>query len=106
MATIPFLTLAISIAAVLGILLGEVRYRGIGLGIGGVLFSGIFVGHFAHEWFDLTIRTPEGATAAGEILSYVQEFGLILFVYAIGVQVGPSFFSSLRSMGAKLPLTR
>ena len=102
MATIPFLTLAISIAAVLGILLGEVRYRGIGLGIGGVLFSGIFVGHFAHEWFDLTIRTPEGATAAGEILSYVQEFGLILFVYAIGVQVGPSFFSSLRSMGAKL----
>lgn len=102
MATIPFLTLAISIAAVLGILLGEVRYRGIGLGIGGVLFSGIFVGHFAHEWFGLTIRTAEGATAAGEILGYVQEFGLILFVYAIGVQVGPSFFASLRSMGAKL----
>lgn len=102
MSTIPFLTLAISVAAILGILLGEVRYRGIGLGIGGVLFSGIFVGHFFHEWFGLTVRTAEGLTSAGEILTYVQEFGLILFVYAIGVQVGPSFFASLRSMGAKL----
>ena len=102
MSTIPFLTLVISVAAVLGILLGEIRYRGIGLGIGGVLFSGILVGHFSHEWFGLTIRTAEGATEAGSILGYVQEFGLILFVYAIGVQVGPSFFSSLRSMGAKL----
>lgn len=102
MSSVASLTLAISIAATLGILLGMVRYRGIGLGIGGVLFSGIFVGHFAHEYFDLTVRTAEGLTAAGSILSYVQEFGLILFVYAIGVQVGPSFFSSLRNMGAKL----
>ena len=102
MSTIAFLTLAISVAAVFGILLGSVRYRGIGLGIGGVLFSGIFVGHFSHELFGLTVRTAEGLTSEGHILSYVQEFGLILFVYAIGVQVGPSFFSSLRSMGAKL----
>ena len=102
MSTVAFLTLAISLAAVLGILIGMVRYRGIGLGIGGVLFSGILVGHFAHEWFGLTARTAEGLTSDGSILSYVQEFGLILFVYAIGVQVGPSFFSSLRSMGAKL----
>ena len=102
MSTIAFLTLAISVAAVFGILLGSVRYRGIGLGIGGVLFSGIFVGHFSHELYGLTVRTAEGLTSEGHILSYVQEFGLILFVYAIGVQVGPSFFSSLRSMGAKL----
>ncbi len=102
MSSVASLTLAISIAAVLGILLGMIRYRGIGLGIGGVLFSGIIVGHFSHEYFDLTVRTAEGLTAAGSILSYVQEFGLILFVYAIGVQVGPSFFASLRNMGAKL----
>lgn len=102
MSTIPFLTLLISVAAVFGILLGQVRYRGIGLGIGGVLFSGIIVGHFSHDWFGLTLRTAQGATTEGSILSYVQEFGLILFVYAIGVQVGPSFFASLRSMGAKL----
>ena len=69
MSTIPFLTLTISIAAILGILLGEVRYRGIGLGIGGVLFSGILVGHFFHEWFGLTVRTAEGLTSAGEILT-------------------------------------
>ncbi len=102
MSTVAFLTLVISLAAVLGILIGMVRYRGIGLGIGGVLFSGIIVGHFAHQWYGLTVRTAEGLTAQGNILSYVQEFGLILFVYAIGVQVGPSFFSSLRSVGAKL----
>ena len=102
MSTIPFLTLVISVAAVLGILLGEVRYRGIGLGIGGVLFSGILVGHFSHEWFGLTVRNGAALTTEGSILGYVQEFGLILFVYAIGVQVGPSFFASLRSMGAKL----
>lgn len=102
MSSVASLTLAISIAATLGILLGMIRYRGIGLGIGGVLFSGIFVGHFAHEYFGLTVRTAEGLSAAGSILSYVQEFGLILFVYAIGVQVGPSFFSTLRNMGAKL----
>ena len=104
MSSIAFLTLAISVASALGILLGSIRYRGIGLGIGGVLFSGIIVGHFSHEFFDLTIRTAEGITTQGSILTYVQEFGLILFVYAIGVQVGPSFFSSLRSMGAKLNL--
>lgn len=102
MSAVAFLTLAISVAAVLGILIGMIRVRGIGLGIGGVLFSGILVGHFAHEWYGLTIRTAQGLSAEGSILSYVQEFGLILFVYAIGVQVGPSFFSSLRSMGAKL----
>ncbi len=103
MSTIAFITLTIAIGAVLGILLGQVRYRGVGLGIGGVLFSGIFVGHFAHELFGLTIRNAEGVlTAQGSILSYVQEFGLILFVYAIGVQVGPSFFATLRGMGVKL----
>ena len=46
MSTIPFLTLVISVAAVLGILLGEIRYRGIGLGIGGGLFSGSAAGPF------------------------------------------------------------
>ncbi|SPT68085.1 putative transporter [Anaerobiospirillum thomasii] len=103
MSTVAFLTMCIAVAASLGILLGMVKVKGVGLGIGGVLFSGILVGHYAHELYGLTIRTAEGAlTFEGGILHYVQEFGLILFVYAIGVQVGPSFFSSLRSMGLKL----
>ena len=102
MSNIAFLTLIIALGAVLGILLGEVRYRRIGLGIGGVLFSGILVGHFAHAWFGLDIRSAGVLTPEGSILSYVQEFGLILFVYAIGVQVGPSFFATLRGIGIKL----
>ncbi len=102
MSTIPFLTMAISIGAVLGIILGGIKIKGIGLGIGGVLFSGILVGHYAHDIYGLNIRVDNILTIEGSILSYVQEFGLILFVYSIGVQVGPSFFSSLKDMGAKL----
>lgn len=102
MSTIAFLTLAVAAAAVLGILIGSIRIKGIGIGIGGVLFSGIFVGHMLHEHAGFEVRTIEGLTAEGSILGYVQEFGLILFVYAIGIQVGPSFFASLRSMGAKM----
>ena len=102
MSSVAYLTLYIAIGAVLGILLGQIKYKGIGLGIGGVLFSGIIVGHFAQEYYGLTLRLDGVMTADGNILHYLQEFGLILFVYAIGVQVGPSFFSSLRGIGAKL----
>lgn len=103
MSSIAFLTLAISLGAVLGISLGQIRYRGVGLGIGGVLFAGILVGHLAHQYCGLDIHDESGVlTPAGHILHYVQEFGLILFVYVIGIQVGPSFFSSLRGQGAKL----
>ena len=102
MSSVAYLTLYIALGAVLGILLGQIKYKGIGLGIGGVLFSGIIVGHFAQEYYGLTLRLDGALTADGNILHYLQEFGLILFVYAIGVQVGPSFFSSLRGIGAKL----
>lgn len=103
MSTIAYLTLAVAAAAILGIWIGLIRIRGIGLGIGGVLFSGIFVGHMLSQHLGFAVRTADGAlTAEGSILGYVQEFGLILFVYAIGIQVGPSFFSSLRSMGARM----
>ncbi|MCR5537267.1 MAG: putative transporter [Succinivibrio sp.] len=102
MSQIAFLTLLIATAAVLGILLGMVKYRGIGLGIGGVLFSGILVGHIANAVFGFEVMDENGLTSAGEILHYMQEFGLILFVYAIGIAVGPSFFSSLKGMGLQL----
>ncbi|MDA8480449.1 putative transporter, partial [Citrobacter sp. Awk 4] len=66
-----------------------------GLGIGGVLFGGILVGHYA----DLL-----GISLSGEMLHFIQEFGLILFVYTIGIQVGPGFFASLRVSGLRLNL--
>ncbi len=103
MSSIAIITMAISLGAVLGILLGQLKFRGVGLGIGGVLFAGIVVGHFAHYYMGFDVKSATGeVTAEGNILHYVQEFGLILFVYAIGIKVGPSFFSSLRGQGVKL----
>ncbi|MCF4050908.1 putative transporter [Escherichia coli] len=68
---------------------------GIGLGIGGVLFGGIIVGHFVSQ---------AGMTLSSDMLHVIQEFGLILFVYTIGIQVGPGFFASLRVSGLRLNL--
>ncbi|MGL5302323.1 MAG: putative transporter, partial [Aeromonas sp.] len=83
----------LSLVAVLGLWLGNWRVYGVGLGIGGVLFGGIIVGHFAGA-YNLVLDA--------QTLHFIQEFGLILFVYTIGIQVGPGFFSSLLSSGLKL----
>ena len=77
--------------AVLGLTLGTVKIRGVGLGIAGVLFAGIFVAHFGH-------------TIDHTVLEFVREFGLVLFVYTIGMQVGPGFLNSLRKQGLPLNL--
>ncbi|WP_429945785.1 putative transporter [Bibersteinia trehalosi] len=83
----------ISLVSVIGLWLGQIKIRGVGLGIGGVLFGGIIVAHFAAQW---------GIQLDPHTLHFIQEFGLILFVYTIGIQVGPAFFSSLRQSGLKL----
>ncbi|SRH55253.1 putative transport protein yidE [Shigella flexneri 2b] len=77
----------LALVAVVGLFIGNVKFRGIGLGIGGVLFGGIIVGHFVSQ---------AGMTLSSDMLHVIQEFGLILFVYTIGIQVGPGFFASLR----------
>lgn len=82
-------TLLLSIVAALGIALGNIRYKGVSLGIGGVLFAGILVGHFSGE-------------VAPSAMHFIQEFGLILFVYTIGIQVGPGFFAAFKKSGPKL----
>ena len=69
-----------------GVLLGKIKLFGISLGVTFVLFVGILAGHF-------------GFTGNPAILSFVQDFGLILFVFCIGLQVGPSFFSSFKKGG-------
>ncbi|HIF9511764.1 TPA: putative transporter [Photobacterium damselae] len=83
----------LALVAVLGLWMGNWRIRGVGLGIGGVLFGGIIVGHYTDAW---------GIALDAHTLHFIQEFGLILFVYTIGIQVGPGFFASLRSSGLKL----
>ncbi|KAE9539132.1 putative transporter [Ursidibacter maritimus] len=83
----------LSLVAVLGLWIGHIKVRGVGLGIGGVLFGGIIVSHF---------MTQMGIKLDPHTLHFIQEFGLILFVYTIGIQVGPGFFASLRQSGLKL----
>jgi putative transport protein len=93
MSDVALSTSLLALVAVLGLWAGKFEWRGVGLGIGGVLFGGIFVGHFVHQHgIELDLHT----------LQFVQEFGLILFVYSIGIQVGPGFFSSLRKSGLRL----
>lgn len=72
-----------------GIALGRLRIKGISLGITFVLFVGILAGHF-------------GMTISHEVLHFMKEFGLILFVYSVGLQVGPGFFSSFKKGGLQL----
>jgi len=83
------LVLALVVAA--GLALGSVRVRGVGLGSAGVLFAGIALGHL-------------GLTIDQAILEFVREFGLILFVFTIGLQLGPGFFAALRRQGLQLNL--
>lgn len=72
-----------------GVLLGKIKVFGVSLGVTFVLFVGILVGHF-------------GFTGNTSILNFVQDFGLILFVFCIGLQVGPSFFSSFKKGGVSM----
>ena len=72
-----------------GIYLGKIKFGGISLGVTFVLFVGILMGHFGYE-------------IDPAVLKFVREFGLILFIFAIGLQVGPGFFSSFKKGGIKL----
>lgn len=81
------LTLALAITG--GLLLGKLKVGGVSLGITWILFVGIFLSHF-------------GMTIDGEVLHFIKEFGLILFVFSIGLQVGPGFFSSFKQGGMTL----
>lgn len=78
--------LVLSLTAALGLFLGRAKLGGVGLGIAGTLFSGILLGH-------LGLRIDE------HLLEFARELGLVLFVYTVGMQVGPGFFDSLRRQG-------
>jgi putative transport protein len=83
--------LYIGITAFAGILLGRLELKKLKLGVAGVLFSGLLLAHF-------------GVRSDLHLLTFVRDFGLILFVYSVGIDVGPRFFSSLRREGLKLNL--
>lgn len=81
--------LVIAVVISVGLLLGKVKVFGISLGTTWILFFGIFLGHF-------------GVQIDENLLHFLKEFGLILFIFSIGMQVGPSFFSSFKQGGVTL----
>ena len=87
--SVAHIVLLYAIVIAIGVYLGKIKVFGISLGVTFVLFAGIVAGHF-------------GFTAPTSILTFVQDFGLILFVFMIGLQVGPGFFESFGTAGIKL----
>lgn len=79
------------LAAILGLYLGKLEVRNLKLGVAGVLFSGLLLAHL-------------GAPIDKHVLHFIRDFGLILFVYSIGIDMGPRFFSSFRKDGIVLNL--
>lgn len=79
------------LVAIAGLLIGRIKIGKIGVGVTGVLFAGLLLGHF-------------GVRINHSVMDFVREGGLILFVYTIGLQLGPSFVSSLRQQGLQLNL--
>lgn len=89
--SVAHIAMLYAIVISIGVLLGKVKVGGISLGVTFVLFAGIVAGHI-------------GFTAPTNILSFIQDFGLILFVFCIGLQVGPGFFESFKKGGVSLNL--
>ena len=101
---IAHLVIAYALAISLGVRLGKIKFGGIALGVTFVLFVGILVGHISSTCFGIDYKAATGDTMAGtpQIIKFVMELGLILFVYCIGLQVGPSFFATFKSGGLKM----
>lgn len=87
--SVAHITLLYALVIAVGVLLGKIKFGGISLGVTFVLFAGIVAGHV-------------GFTAPTNILNFIQDFGLILFVFCIGLQVGPGFFESFKKGGITL----
>ena len=89
--SVAHIALLYAVVIFVGVYLGKIKIGGISLGVSFVLFAGIFAGHI-------------GFTGPTDILNFLQDFGLILFVFCIGLQVGPGFFESFRKGGVVLNL--
>ena len=87
--SVAHIALLYAVVIAIGVYLGKIKVAGVSLGVTFVLFAGIVAGHI-------------GFTAPVDILTFIQDFGLILFVFMIGLQVGPGFFESFGTAGVKL----
>ncbi|MDR2170210.1 MAG: hypothetical protein LBP59_08725 [Planctomycetaceae bacterium] len=100
------IVLVFSFVISLGVALGRIKIFGISLGMTFVLFVGIAASHFGMQFPESLYLDGKGHRhfVDPEVLHFVREFGLILFVYAVGLQVGPGFFTTFRTGGLKLNL--
>ena len=89
--SLPSTIILYSVVIFTGIYLGKIKIFGVSLGVTFVLFVGLLLGHF-------------GYTTSPEVLNFLRDFGLILFIFSIGMQVGPGFFSSFKEGGIRMNL--
>ncbi len=82
--------LCICITCCVGIFIGSLKFRGIGLGVGGVLFAGLFAGWLLDKY---------AVVIPADVLTFLKEFGLIMYLYSMGLAVGPNIFQALRKNG-------
>ncbi len=87
--SLPSTLVLYSFVIAFGVYLGKLKFAGVSLGVTFVLFVGILMGHFGYQ-----VET--------NVLKFIREFGLILFIFSIGLQVGPGFFSSFKKGGMRL----
>lgn len=89
--SLPSTIILYSVVIFTGIYLGKIKIFGVSLGVTFVLFVGLLLGHF-------------GYTTSPEVINFMRDFGLILFIFSIGMQVGPGFFSSFKEGGIRMNL--
>ncbi|MCQ2914427.1 MAG: putative transporter [Alphaproteobacteria bacterium] len=87
--------LCICLTASIGMAFGEIKIKGISIGICGVLFAGLFAGFFLDKY---------GITLSSDTLAFLKEFGLIMFIYSTGLMIGPNIFTSLKRDGMTMNL--
>lgn len=100
--SVAHIVLLYALVIALGVGLGKIKFGSISLGVTFVLFAGIVVGHIYNA---MGIHDPDGGFACpAKVMTFIQDFGLILFVYCIGLQVGPGFFQSFKKGGLQMNL--
>ena len=102
--SIAHLVVIYALVISLGVKLGRIKFGGVALGVTFVLFAGILLGHIYYQFIPDTAGQPIDHSAQKSVINFVKELGLILFVYCIGLQVGPGFFATFKKGGVGMNL--
>ncbi|MDY6113602.1 MAG: putative transporter [Alloprevotella sp.] len=102
--SIAHLVVIYALVISLGVKLGRIKFGGVALGVTFVLFAGILLGHIYYQFIQDTNGNPIDHEGQRAVINFVKELGLILFVYCIGLQVGPGFFATFKKGGVGMNL--